>query len=105
MKVDRTIAEAAEIYDSFYLYSEAGILAQSEKLKTAFPGVSFLYSVKCNPNRHILRSVFDNGFGADAASAGEVRLPDRPDWEKSTFIIPRREKHRQILRRPSTRRS
>ena len=78
MKLDRTIAEAAEIYDSFYLYSEAGILAQSEKLKTAFPGVSFLYSVKCNPNRHILRSVFDNGFGADAASAGEVRLPDRP---------------------------
>ena len=74
MKLDRTIAEAAEIYDSFYLYSEAGILAQSEKLKTAFPGVSFLYSVKCNPNRHILRSVFDNGFGADAASAGEVLL-------------------------------
>ena len=70
MKLDRTIAEAAETYDSFYLYSEAGILAQSEKLKTAFPGVSFLYSVKCNPNRHILRSVFDNGFGADAASAG-----------------------------------
>lgn len=68
------IEKIAESYESFYLYDEAVIRGQIAKLKGSFPGIEFLYSVKCNPNANVLRTVFKEGFGADAASAGEVRL-------------------------------
>lgn len=82
MDLKAKIAEAAKAHDSFYLYEEAGILSQAEKLKAAFPSVTFLYSLKCNPNRHILNCVFGQGFGADAASAGEVVLAARAGLPK-----------------------
>ena len=41
-------------------------------LKTCFPDVGFLYSIKCNSNPHVLRCIFGHGMGADAASLGEV---------------------------------
>ena len=31
-----------------------------------------LYSIKCNPHPQVLESIFAQGFGADAASLGEV---------------------------------
>lgn len=68
------IAHCAEKWDSFYLYDERGILESIEALKSNFPQVDFLYSLKCNPNSHVLRCIFDSGFGADAASAAEVLL-------------------------------
>ena len=61
-------------HDSFYLYDENTIIESVNRLTGNFPQVRFLYSVKCNPNPHILRTVFAQGLGADAASAGEVAL-------------------------------
>ena len=68
------IEKCAERYDSFYLYDEKGILEALSKLKRCFPDVSFLYSIKCNSNPHVLNCIFGQGFGADAASLGEVLL-------------------------------
>lgn len=72
MFCESVVREQAKRYDSFYLYDEGQIVAQTDKLKEHFPGVLFLYSVKCNCNSSVLRSVFSQGFGADAASMGEV---------------------------------
>lgn len=66
------IKEQAKQYDSFYLYDERQIMAQTQKLKAHFPDILFLYSIKCNSNQKVLNSIFSQGFGADAASAGEV---------------------------------
>ena len=61
------IAEQAQRYDSFYLYDESRILENIGRLKAGFPRIHFLYSVKCNPHPRVLRSIFGQGFGADAA--------------------------------------
>lgn len=74
MAPNKVIPEQLEKYDSFYLYDERTIDAGLRRLKEHFPQVEFLYSVKCNPNPHVLHSVFSHGLGADAASAGEVAL-------------------------------
>lgn len=66
------IKEIALRHDSFYLYDENSIIERTGKLRACFPDVDFLYSVKCNHNRQVLESVFSRGFGADAASLGEV---------------------------------
>ena len=67
-----TIKKLSQTHDSFYLYDEAVIREKTNYLKDNFPGVKFLYSVKCNPNKNVLETIFDEGFGADAASLGEV---------------------------------
>lgn len=67
------VKEQAERYDSFYLYDERQIVARAQELKEHFSNILFLYSVKCNSNTNVLRSVFSQGFGGDVASAGEVR--------------------------------
>lgn len=68
------IIKQAENHDSFYLYDEAVIVKSMDQLKQTFPNLEFLYSMKCNPNHHVLRCVFGQGFGADAASLGEVLM-------------------------------
>ncbi len=73
MKGLEVIEELAKYHETFYLYDEQILLENIERLKKAFSGVRFLYSMKCNPNMHILRSVFSQGLGADAASPGEVQ--------------------------------
>ena len=68
------IAEEAKHHDCFYLYDENIIMQSIEKMKQTFPQVTFLYSLKCNPNPHVIRSIYAQGFGADAASLGEVLM-------------------------------
>jgi diaminopimelate decarboxylase len=68
------IAELAQKYECFYLYNENCIIEHTNRLKNDFPQVAFLYSIKCNANQHVIKSVFSQGFGADAASLGEVVL-------------------------------
>ncbi len=80
------IAKCAEDFDSFYLYDERSIHAHIECLKSNFPHVDFLYSIKCNPNPHILRSIFTSGFGADAASMGEVLLAEKAGLTKGDIF-------------------
>ena len=59
-------------YDSYYLYDETGIRSAIAQLQTHFPGVRFLYSVKCNPAGKVLDTIFSAGVGADAASLWEA---------------------------------
>lgn len=68
------IEELAKKHESFYLYNENIIKEHIDSLKNNFPQVNFLYSIKCNANCHVLKSVFSQGLGADAASLGEVIL-------------------------------
>lgn len=56
-----------------YLYEAATIVRQCRALREALPGFRFLYSVKAAPFAPVLRCLAGEGFGADAASAGEVR--------------------------------
>lgn len=72
-----TLKKIAETHDSFYLYDERSILERTARLKAAFPSVEFLYSVKCNPAPRVLSCIFGQGFGADAASLGEVLRAER----------------------------
>lgn len=74
MSFDReAVLKLAEKYSSFYLYDEREILKNIRALKESFSGVRFLYSLKSNPHRAVLKCVAEQGFGIDAASAGEVR--------------------------------
>ncbi|MDD7464158.1 MAG: diaminopimelate decarboxylase [Anaerococcus sp.] len=68
------IIKQAQVDDSFYLYSQKEINKRIDDLKKFFPEVEFIYSMKCNSNPFVTKSIFKRGLGADAASAGEVRL-------------------------------
>ncbi|MDD6180593.1 MAG: alanine racemase [Desulfovibrionaceae bacterium] len=68
------IRQQVKRHGSFYLYDERRIHESVDCLASHFPQIDFLYSIKCNANPHVLRSIFARGLGADAASAAEVRM-------------------------------
>ena len=70
----QVILNKAKEYNSFYLYDENIILEYTQRLKNNFPQVQFLYSIKSNSHNHVIKTVFSQGFGADAASLGEVQI-------------------------------
>ena len=70
----QVVLEQTKKFDSFYLYDESKILEYTGQLKQDFEDVEFLYSIKTNPNPMIIKTIFSQGFGADAASIGEVLL-------------------------------
>ena len=75
MMFDRElILKLAEKYESFYLYDGRTMLDSIAALGSSFEGVRFLYSAKANPHPSVLRCIFDEGFGLDAASMGEVSM-------------------------------
>lgn len=74
---ERLKAAAAKLLlteDCFYLYDEAGIRSRARALTRSFPSAKILYSLKANPFLPLARVMKEEGFGADAASAAEVRL-------------------------------
>ena len=81
------ILEQAKQHDSFYLYEEAIIRKNTEQLKTDFPGVTFLYSVKCNPYPEVLRCVLNQGFGVDAASLAECVMGQKAGLGKDMVCL------------------
>ena len=78
----RLLLELLNQYNNFYLYEESVILESIGRLKANFPDAQFLYSMKCNPARRVLDTVFSQGFGTDAASLGEVIAAGEPGGEK-----------------------
>lgn len=66
------VLEQGKKYDSFYLYDEKIVLENIARLKKSFPNVKFLYSVKSNHHPEMLKTIFAQGIGADAASSNEV---------------------------------
>lgn len=81
MKTD-IIKKYAKDHDSFYLYDEAVIAENIGELQRCYPHATFLYSIKCNPNKDVLNAIFSRGFGADAASAGEVYMAEEAGLTK-----------------------
>lgn len=81
------VTKLAAEYDSFYLYNEDIITESTQKLKTNFPRVEFLYSMKCNANPDVTKSVFAAGFGADAASLGEVNTASEHGLPKENILF------------------
>ena len=71
-RIRNAALKAAEVHDSFYLYDEQGILESAERLVSNFPNAEFIYSVKCNHDKRVLKTVFGQGYGADAAGLQEV---------------------------------
>ena len=82
-----------------YLYEKNLIKERCHTLLDAMPEVDFLYSVKTNPFAPVLKTVAEQGFGADVASANEVLLAQRAGIRMIKFIIPRRAKPYRIYRR------
>lgn len=68
------IGKLLESSDNFYIYDERWIKKCVSCLQSCFPQIKFLYSIKCNNNRHVMRSVLSQGLGADAASVREIHL-------------------------------
>ncbi len=75
--IQNAVLEQGMKYNSFYLYDEKTILEYTKRLKDSFEGVKFLYSVKNNPYINVVKTVFAQGFGADAASLNEVLLSEK----------------------------
>lgn len=79
--------------DCFYIYDEKIIISQIEKLKSNFHNIKFLYSIKANPNLDVLKCMFLNGFGADAASLGEVILAKQLGLKNGGYLFFRARKN------------
>ena len=75
--IQNAVLEQAGKYNSFYIYDEKIILEYTKRLKDSFEGVKFLYSVKNNPYINVVKTVFAQGLGADAASLNEVLLSEK----------------------------
>lgn len=69
-----TILALAKEHHSFYLYDEARILQDVDRLKSHFGKVRFFYSVKANSAPRVVRCVLGQGLGLDAASLAEVEM-------------------------------
>lgn len=70
------LAELAELHGTpLYVYDGDRILARLASLREAFAETPPLvaYSVKSNPNHHIIRLLVDAGAGADIVSEGELQ--------------------------------
>jgi len=61
-----------------YIYDQQSIVSQYQALYEAFskrfPKVRVFYALKANSNPHIVRTLSDQGAGAEVVSEGEIRL-------------------------------
>ncbi len=55
-----------------FIYDEQGIKNSCRELKMNLPGFEFLYSIKANPFKPVIKSIAQEGFGSDSASYAEV---------------------------------
>ncbi len=72
-----------------YIYSLRRILAQLQRLETAFAPLvpAFHYSLKANANGHIVRALVGAGCGCDAVSAGEIYLALRAGCPRDHIVF------------------
>lgn len=56
----------------FYLYDKTVVERQIKALKNHMPEFDFLYSVKTNPFKPLVKAIVGSGLGADSASLEEV---------------------------------
>lgn len=58
--------------EALYVYDLGEVKRLYKKWETLFPGVRPFYAVKCNPDRHIIKTLAECGAGFDCASPWEV---------------------------------
>lgn len=63
---------AAALGTPLYLYDASALRARAAALRAALPGVSFAYSLKANPNISIVRTLKEEGIGAEICSLCEL---------------------------------
>lgn len=66
-------AIAAEVGTPFYCYSSRALVEAYQAYATAFPAALIAYSVKANGNVAVLKTLADQGAGADVVSGGELK--------------------------------
>jgi diaminopimelate decarboxylase len=77
---ERRIREIARQFPTpFYIYDEAAIRANAQRLLKAFSWCSFkeYYAVKACPNPHLLKTLKQEGLGGDCSSLPELVLCER----------------------------
>ena len=70
------VSEIAEkVGTPFYLYSSASLAYQYNQFKEAFSDLDILicYAVKANTNQAVIKTLAEQGAGADVVSEGELR--------------------------------
>ena len=70
--MNKTTLEFIKQHAPCYIYDKSVITERCRVLRSAMPEALFLYSIKTNPFLPVIETVAAEGFGADAASAGEV---------------------------------
>jgi len=67
---------AAAVGTPVYVYSKRSIIDHSRWIERAFGDINHLscYAVKANTNRDVLRTIAQEGIGADVGSIGELHL-------------------------------
>lgn len=71
---EKTLDIVKKFGTPLYLYDEAEIVSQCQKLTKSFPGVTFHYALKANSNPALVRTVKNQRFGSEAVSLGELEL-------------------------------
>ena len=62
-----------KINDSFYIANMKLLNDKIKEWRENLPNVQPFYAIKCNPNKTILKTMIDEGFGFDAASKNEIK--------------------------------
>ena len=77
----KKIEEIIDEYPTpFHIYDEAAIRKNARRLIKAFswaPEFKEFFAVKANPNPHLMKLLYDEGFGADCSSLAELILAEK----------------------------
>lgn len=64
----------SQMQKSFFLYDIDALEAQAKAItSTLAPGIKIFYATKANPLKEIVSTLYQNGFGVDVASMGELQ--------------------------------
>jgi diaminopimelate decarboxylase len=72
--MDASLLEKIKDQLPSYVYDGGKVRTQCRMLHASFPNFELLYSIKANPYPRVVQTAREEGFGADAASAREVKL-------------------------------
>lgn len=71
---DLSASAISQMQKSFFLYDIDALEAQAKAItSTLAPGIKIFYATKANPLKEIVSTLYQNGFGVDVASMGELQ--------------------------------
>jgi diaminopimelate decarboxylase len=83
----RASALAEEFGTPVVVYDERTIVESARAYREAAPGALLVYGMKAFPNVAVLRLLAAEGFGADAASLGELELAKRAGIDGERIVV------------------